>query len=58
MMKLLDTDGAWIAIGISVFFIIVGLVMKRVFVNILKKSAADAELQPTLSTTSEKSKND
>jgi len=43
MMKLLDTDGAWIAIGISVFFIVVGVVMKRVFVNILKKSAQESE---------------
>jgi len=41
MMKLLDTDGAWIAIGISVLFIVAGLVMHRVFVNILKKSAAE-----------------
>lgn len=40
MMTLLDTDGAWMAIGISVLFIIVGLVMKRVFINILKKSGA------------------
>jgi len=38
MMKLLDTDGAWIAIGISVFFLVVGVLMKRVFVQILKAS--------------------
>jgi hypothetical protein len=37
MMKLLNTDGAWIAIGISVFFIFVGFAMKRVFVTILKQ---------------------
>lgn len=43
MMKLLDTDGAWIAIGISVFFIVVGVVMKRVFVNILKESAPESD---------------
>jgi hypothetical protein len=36
-MALLNTDGAWIAIGISVLFIVAGLVMHRVFVNILKK---------------------
>ncbi len=36
MMKLLDTDGAWIAIGISIFFILVGVMMKRVFVHVLK----------------------
>jgi len=44
MMKLLDTDGAWIAIGMSVFFIVVGVVMKRVFVNVLKSSATDASV--------------
>ncbi len=42
MMKLLDTDGAWIAIGVSVLFIIAGVVMKRVFVNILKNSESAA----------------
>ena len=46
-MKLLDTDGAWIAIGISVFFIVVGVVMKRVFVKILKNGeGADAPQRP------------
>ncbi|MBB1076960.1 hypothetical protein HUU62_21390 [Rhodoferax sp. 4810] len=55
MMKLLDTDGAWIAIGISVFFIVVGVVMKRVFVNILKKSAQESEAP---SATSETQKHD
>jgi len=39
MMKLLEVDGAWLAIGISVFFVVVGLVMKRVFVHVLKISA-------------------
>ena len=39
MMQLLNTDGAWIAIGISVFFIVVGVVMKRVFIHILKQGA-------------------
>jgi hypothetical protein len=42
-MKLLDTDGAWIAIGISVFFIFVGFAMKRVFVTILKQSPQQPE---------------
>jgi hypothetical protein len=55
MMKLLDTDGAWIAIGISVFFIVVGVVMKRVFVNVLKNSATTSE---SSSATSEIRKND
>lgn len=43
MMKLLDTDGAWIAIGISVFFIFVGFAMKRAFVTILKQSPQEPE---------------
>lgn len=29
-------EGAWIALGISTLFIVVGLVMHRVFINILK----------------------
>jgi hypothetical protein len=37
-MALLNTDGAWIAIGISVLFIVAAVVMHRVFVNVLKKS--------------------
>jgi hypothetical protein len=37
-MALLNTDGAWIAIGMSVLFIVAGVVMHRVFVNVLKKS--------------------
>lgn len=45
MMKLLDTDGAWLAIGISVFFILVGVVMKRVFVKVLKNSEAASASQ-------------
>ncbi len=32
-------EGAWIAIGVSVLFIVVGLVMHRVFVKILKNEA-------------------
>lgn len=40
-MALLNTDGAWIAIGISVLFIVAGLVMHRVFVNILKKGSQE-----------------
>ncbi len=40
-MALLNTDGAWIAIGISVLFIVAGLVLHRVFVNILKKSSQE-----------------
>ena len=53
MMQLLNTDGAWIAIGTSVFFIVVGFAMKRVFVTILKQSpqepaplATQSEIDP------------
>ena len=31
--------GAWIAIGVSVLFIIVGFVMHRIFVNVLQNGA-------------------
>jgi hypothetical protein len=55
MMQLLHTDGAGIAIGISVFFIVVGVLMKRVFVNILKQDATPAD---SFSATSEASKHD
>lgn len=37
-MSLLNSIEAWIAIGISVLFIVVGLVMHRVFVRVLKNS--------------------
>ena len=40
-MALLNTDGAWIAIGVSVLFIVAGLVLHHVFVNILKKSSLE-----------------
>ena len=55
MMQLLHTDGAGIAIGLSVFFIIVGLVMKRVFITILKQGANAPE---SLSASSEAPKYD
>jgi hypothetical protein len=29
-------EGAWIALGVSTLFIVVGLMMHRVFINILK----------------------
>jgi hypothetical protein len=34
----LQNEGAWIAIGISLFFIVAGIVMHRVFLRILKAS--------------------
>ena len=40
-MTLLNTDGAWIAIGVSVLFIVAGLVLHRVFVNVLKKGSQE-----------------
>ena len=33
----LQNDGAWIAIGISVLFVLAGVMMHRVFLNILKQ---------------------
>jgi hypothetical protein len=55
MMQLLHTDGAGIAIGISLFFIVVGVVMKRVFVKILKQGVNTSE---SFSASSEASKHD
>ncbi len=40
-MQLLHTDGAWIAIGISVLFVVAGLVLHRVFIRILKKDSTE-----------------
>lgn len=31
--------GAWIAVGVSALFVLVGLVMHRIFVRILKSGA-------------------
>jgi hypothetical protein len=42
-MGLLNTDGAWIAIGVSLLFIVAGAVMHRVFVNVLKKSEPEQQ---------------
>jgi hypothetical protein len=38
---LLKGEGAWIALGVSALFVVVGLVMHRVFVNILKKGSQE-----------------
>ena len=40
-MSFWQADGAWVAIGVSVLFALVGLVMHRVFVNILKKDSQE-----------------
>jgi hypothetical protein len=42
MMRLLDTDGAWIAIGVSVCFILAGLILHRMFLKILKKDSIES----------------
>ena len=39
MSRLWQSEGAWIALGVSVLFIVVGLVMHRVFINILKNGS-------------------
>ncbi len=43
MMKLLQADGAWLAIGISVFFMVVAVGMKQVIVHVLKQGAPPPE---------------
>lgn len=35
----LQNDGAWIAIGVSLLFVIAGVVMHRVFMRILRAPA-------------------
>jgi hypothetical protein len=40
-MSLLNSPEAWIAIGVSVMFIVTGLVMHRVFVKILKNGSQE-----------------
>lgn len=32
----LQNEGAWIALGVSLFFLVAGFVMHRVFVRVLK----------------------
>ncbi len=34
-----DDPGTWIALGVSALFVVAGLVMHRVFVNILKNGS-------------------
>jgi hypothetical protein len=34
-------EGAWIALGVSALFVVVALVMHRVFVRILKNGATE-----------------
>ena len=39
--------GLWIALGISALFVVVGLVMHRVFVKILKQGSAEPDKAPS-----------
>ncbi|MFT5934409.1 MAG: hypothetical protein ACI9M6_001459 [Hydrogenophaga sp.] len=38
----LQNEGAWIAIGVSVVFVLAGIVMHRVFLSTLKNPTNDA----------------
>ena len=42
MAGLLQGDGAWIALGVSALFIVVGLAMHRIFINILKNGSQES----------------
>jgi hypothetical protein len=41
MSALWHDPGTWIALGVSVLFLLAGLVMHRVFVRILKSGSAE-----------------
>ena len=41
MASLWQGEGAWIALGVSAVFIVVGLVMHRIFINILKNGSQE-----------------
>ncbi len=41
MTSLRPSEGAWIALGVSTLFIVVGLVMHRIFINILKNGSQE-----------------
>ncbi|MFZ2124724.1 MAG: hypothetical protein WA012_14285 [Rhodoferax sp.] len=40
-MALLHADGAWLAMGVSALFIVAGLALHRVFVNVLKNGSQE-----------------
>ena len=46
MNSLWHDEGAWIAIGVSVLFIVAGLVMHRIFVRILKNGSPETPGEP------------
>ena len=41
MASLWQGEGAWVALGVSAVFIVVGLVMHRIFINILKNGSQE-----------------
>ncbi|MDG5978035.1 hypothetical protein H010_22466 [Hydrogenophaga taeniospiralis CCUG 15921] len=43
----LQNEGAWIAIGISVLFVVAGLVMHRVFLRVLRAPAPTPSENPS-----------
>ena len=47
MPPVLQNEGAWIAIGVSLVFVIAALVMHRVVVRVLKTPSDDASQDPT-----------
>ena len=49
----LQNEGAWIAIGVSLLFVVAGLVMHRVFVKVLKQPAPMSEADASHSTESQ-----
>ena len=42
--------GAWIALGVSLVFIVAGFVMHRVFVKILKTGSPEPSVPPAVQT--------
>jgi hypothetical protein len=43
----LQNEGAWIALGVSLVFVVAALVMHRVVVHVLKTPSDDASQDPT-----------
>jgi hypothetical protein len=39
MWSLLNSEDGWLAIGVSALFVIAGLVMRQVFIRVLKQDA-------------------
>lgn len=47
MGALWHDSGTWIALGVSLVFIVAGIVMHRVFVHILKTGAGEDSARPS-----------